>query len=446
MWTVNTPFQQHLHDVNSCMTPTQYSHAPNRTGQWTHLLSNNTYMSTAAWPQHNTPILPTALRPLHNTLILPTEHACEHTSFPTTPTWCQQLHDPNTTLPYSQQNMPANAPPFQQHLHDVNSCVTPTQHSHTPNSSATPTQHSHTPNRTCLQTHLPSNNTYMMSTAAWPQHNTPILPTALRPLHNTLILPTEHACEHTSFPTTPTWCQQLHDPNTTLPYSQQNMPVNAPFQQHLHDVNSCVTPTQHSHTPNSSPTPTQHSHTPNRACLWTHLLSNNTYMMSTQHSHTPNRACLWTHLLSNNTYMMSTQHSHTPNRTCLWTHLLSFGDATAGDDDDLALLLKVHHFSHAVGTAGVVDVTGRATRHGGVDHRVVVDAEHVHTTVLEELEKKQNAGTTFMWQKSISCKINKTAVQVYVKTLPIAAFWLIISMKHSTHFTIQHQHFNKTQS
>lgn len=66
------------------------------------------------------------------------------------------------------------------------------------------------------------------------------------------------------------------------------------------------------------------------------------------------------------------------------THLLSFGDAATGDDDDLALLLKVHHFSGTVGTAGVVDVACWAARHGSVDHCVVVNAEHVHTTVLEE--------------------------------------------------------------
>ena len=144
-------------------------------------------------------------------------------------------------------------------------------------------------------------------------------------------------------------------------------------------------------------TPTQHTHTPNWTFQWTHLLFNNTYTMSTA-----DITSLWPQ--NNNIPVMSTehasehtsspttptwcQHSHTPNRTCLRTHLLSFGDATAGDDDDLTLLLKVHHFSHAVGTAGVVDVTGRAARHGGVDHRVVVNAEHVHTTVLEETEKK----------------------------------------------------------
>ena len=62
----------------------------------------------------------------------------------------------------------------------------------------------------------------------------------------------------------------------------------------------------------------------------------------------------------------------------------------------------MHHFSHTVGTAGVVDVTGRAARHGGVDHRVVVDAEHVHTTVLEEMEKKQNAVTVYVAEKHFS--------------------------------------------
>ena len=62
--------------------------------------------------------------------------------------------------------------------------------------------------------------------------------------------------------------------------------------------------------------------------------------------------------------------------------LLPFGDTATGYDDDLALTLKVNDVSRAVWAAGVIDVTGRAPGHGGVDDGVIVDAEHVHPPIL----------------------------------------------------------------
>ena len=64
------------------------------------------------------------------------------------------------------------------------------------------------------------------------------------------------------------------------------------------------------------------------------------------------------------------------------THLLPPGQSSLGDDDDLAVLLKGHDLCDTVWVAGVVDVAGRAARHCRVNHQVVINAEHVHTSIL----------------------------------------------------------------
>ena len=43
---------------------------------------------------------------------------------------------------------------------------------------------------------------------------------------------------------------------------------------------------------------------------------------------------------------------------------------------------KLHSFRDTVGVTAVVDVSGDTARHGGVNHSVVVQSEHVDTAVL----------------------------------------------------------------
>lgn len=66
--------------------------------------------------------------------------------------------------------------------------------------------------------------------------------------------------------------------------------------------------------------------------------------------------------------------------------LLPLLDSSAGADDDFVSSLKSDHLSHAVGRTRMVDVPCRASRQGGVDDVVVVNAEHVHATVLRLIE------------------------------------------------------------
>ena len=64
------------------------------------------------------------------------------------------------------------------------------------------------------------------------------------------------------------------------------------------------------------------------------------------------------------------------------TYLLPTGNASVGDDDDFALLVKGHDLRHTVGVTGVVDVPGRSPGHRGIHDRLVIDPEHVHPSVL----------------------------------------------------------------
>ena len=64
------------------------------------------------------------------------------------------------------------------------------------------------------------------------------------------------------------------------------------------------------------------------------------------------------------------------------THLLPPCQPSLGDDDDLTVLLKGHDLCDTVWVAGVIDVAGRAARHCRINHQVVINAEHVHTSIL----------------------------------------------------------------
>lgn len=64
------------------------------------------------------------------------------------------------------------------------------------------------------------------------------------------------------------------------------------------------------------------------------------------------------------------------------TDLLSPCYSPFCDNDDLAVLLEGDNFGNTVGVAGVVDIAGWASTHGGIDHLVVVYSEHVYASVL----------------------------------------------------------------
>ena len=63
------------------------------------------------------------------------------------------------------------------------------------------------------------------------------------------------------------------------------------------------------------------------------------------------------------------------------TQFLSPTDPPVGEYDDVPVG-EFNGLRDAVGFTAVVDVAGHATRHGGVDHSVVVEAEHVDASVL----------------------------------------------------------------
>ena len=75
-------------------------------------------------------------------------------------------------------------------------------------------------------------------------------------------------------------------------------------------------------------------------------------------------------------------------------YLLAARDPAVGDDDDLAVFLKRHHFGHAVGLTAVIDVARRPARHRGINHRAVRDAEHVHATILKQ-SQQQNTSLSY---------------------------------------------------
>lgn len=63
--------------------------------------------------------------------------------------------------------------------------------------------------------------------------------------------------------------------------------------------------------------------------------------------------------------------------------LLSLRDPAAGNDDNLVFFVKCYNFGDTVGSTGVVGVASRAPGQSGIDHLLVVDAEHVDPPVLE---------------------------------------------------------------
>ena len=65
-------------------------------------------------------------------------------------------------------------------------------------------------------------------------------------------------------------------------------------------------------------------------------------------------------------------------------YLFSLGDSAAGNDNDLAVLVKWHHLGHAVRHTRVVDVSGQSACHCSVNNHMVIYPEHVHTTVLQQ--------------------------------------------------------------
>ena len=69
------------------------------------------------------------------------------------------------------------------------------------------------------------------------------------------------------------------------------------------------------------------------------------------------------------------------------TNLVVIGQLLApvnppGREDDDVGVRELHGLGDAVGVAAVVDVPGHAARHGRVHHPLVIQAEHVDTSVL----------------------------------------------------------------
>ena len=64
-------------------------------------------------------------------------------------------------------------------------------------------------------------------------------------------------------------------------------------------------------------------------------------------------------------------------------YLFSFDDFAIGHDDNFTFFINVHNFCDTVWTARVVHVASWTSCHGGVDHNIVVNTEHVDPTVLK---------------------------------------------------------------
>jgi len=62
--------------------------------------------------------------------------------------------------------------------------------------------------------------------------------------------------------------------------------------------------------------------------------------------------------------------------------LFSLGDPATGNDDNLVFFVKCYNLCNTVGGTGMVDVASWATGQSGINHLLVVDAEHVDPTVL----------------------------------------------------------------
>lgn len=62
--------------------------------------------------------------------------------------------------------------------------------------------------------------------------------------------------------------------------------------------------------------------------------------------------------------------------------LLSFGDSPAGDDNNFVLLVKCHNLCYTVRGTGVVNVPGRASSQGGINHMLIVYPKHVNASIL----------------------------------------------------------------
>lgn len=72
------------------------------------------------------------------------------------------------------------------------------------------------------------------------------------------------------------------------------------------------------------------------------------------------------------------------NRWETASHLFAPLDSALGEDDDAQVAVDLHDFGDAVGVAGVVDVAGQAARQGRVDYALLLQTEHVYTSVLEQ--------------------------------------------------------------
>ena len=70
------------------------------------------------------------------------------------------------------------------------------------------------------------------------------------------------------------------------------------------------------------------------------------------------------------------------------TDLLAAGDLAFGNDDDLAVLFKGNNLGHTVRTAAMIDVTCWAACHRGINHYIVINSEHVDSSILSTADLK----------------------------------------------------------
>ena len=90
----------------------------------------------------------------------------------------------------------------------------------------------------------------------------------------------------------------------------------------------------------------------------------------------------------------------------MFTNLLSLSDLSLCNNDNLAVFLKRHNFSDAVRVARVIDVACRSTGHGCINNKVIINSEHVNSTVLQIIPFTRP--TEILFSNVCQCLFNKS--------------------------------------
>lgn len=100
--------------------------------------------------------------------------------------------------------------------------------------------------------------------------------------------------------------------------------------------------------------------------------------------------------------------------------LFPFGDPAAGNDDNLVFSVKCDHLCNTVWGAGMVGVPSWTSCQSGINHLLVVDAEHVDPTVLLLVDLLPPIGHFVAYDGSDVLDDHRVLLQVFGSVQPQA--------------------------